>query len=37
MGFEEQEWVEHVDLRGSFDVHWTIPWGNLLEEILHTW
>jgi hypothetical protein len=26
-----------ADLGGIFVVHWTIPWGKLLEEFLCTW
>ncbi len=31
----EWKWVEHADL-GLFDIHWTIPWGDMLEEFLCT-
>jgi hypothetical protein len=36
MGSKEWEWVKYAYL-GLFVVHWIIiPWGNLLEEFLHT-
>jgi hypothetical protein len=32
MGLKEHEWPIRASLGGLFIVHWTIPWGDLLEE-----
>jgi hypothetical protein len=37
MGSKEQEWAKRASLGGLFTIHWTIPWGDLLEEFLRTW
>ncbi len=36
MGLNEWKWVEQVGLDQLFDVHWTTPSVELLEEFLHT-
>ncbi len=37
MGSKKQRWVKKANLGGLFDVHWTVPQPNLLEDFLHIW